>query len=1032
MQVQELVYCIFNIHSLITKVNKLHIMRYSKYIFAIVFAFFIISSNAQDKKTKRQINKIDKKLKNWDSYFNKWSNLGNIKVDSFSHDRQAKKLQLFFSKELSYVPIRESIINEVTHSLLDHFGKKYKTYHFELFSNKKNIIEYVPNIYRQSILLDSTRLPKQKQKISPLISRFYPLKPQKGLFNSNLAIWHSHGRYYEAKLDRWEWQRARLHTTVEDMFPMTFVLDYLEPMLENAGATVFIPRERDINRNEVIVDNDLSTGNSFIEINTSKIDTLSRGFMMNDTLFNKENPFLLGTYLRLNSKENSIKYIPDIPESGEYAVYISYGNQGSKNVKYILNYAGGSKVFVINQTKGAGTWIYLDKFYFNKGIDAKKGSLMIESDNPISTDAVRFGGGMGNVARRPATNITTNAWSLKAYTSPTPHDEKKGNDSNPDEYSWKTSGLPRYLEAARYYLQYSGMPDSTVYSLSKGKNDYNDDYKSRGEWVNYLMGSPNGPTNHNKIKGLQIPIDLALAFHTDAGVTPLDSIIGTLAIYNSNEPKTIFPSGQSKMVNRDLVDIVQTQIVEDIVALYNSKWTRRGIWNKSYSEAWRPNTPVMLLELLSHQNLTDMSFGLDDRFKFDVSRAIYKGILKFLAYQNNKEYIVQPLVVDHFAIQIIQDKKIRLSWSVVEDPLESTAIPTAYMVYKRIGNQGFDQGIMTKNPFFEMDIERYNEQYSFKVTALNDGGESFPSEILSVGIKQDAPLALVVNAFDRISGPAIINSDGISSVAYWEDMGVAYKREIGLTGMPYDFNRYSPWLDDDNPGWGASFSDWEGKVIAGNSFDYPFVHGKAIMNNGYSFVSVSDEVFKKKFFNISPYKFVDIIFGEEKTTKARPIDKTDQYQVYDQNMITKIKEIADSKGNIFISGAYIGTDLMETKDSITQKSVAEILHYKWRTNYASKLGEVYATDYAKDYFNGTYRFNTSIDSSLYMVEAPDGIEPVGDGSVTAFRYKDSGVSAGVIYKGKYQVVVLGFPFETIKNQSAQNNLMKQIIMFLEE
>ena len=34
----------------------------------------------------------------------------------------------------------------------------------------------------------------------------------------------------------------------------------------------------------------------------------------------------------------------------------------------------------------------------------------------------------------------------------------------------------------------------------------------------------------------------------------------------------------------------------------------------------------MLLELLSHQNFADMRYGSDPRFKFLVSRAIYKGI----------------------------------------------------------------------------------------------------------------------------------------------------------------------------------------------------------------------------------------------------------------------------------------------------------------------------------------------------------------------------------------------------------------------
>ncbi len=49
------------------------------------------------------------------------------------------------------------------------------------------------------------------------------------------------------------------------------------------------------------------------------------------------------------------------------------------------------------------------------------------------------------------------------------------------------SGLPRYLEGARYWLQWAGMPEY-IYSPYHGEDDYKDDYTSRGNWVNYLAG----------------------------------------------------------------------------------------------------------------------------------------------------------------------------------------------------------------------------------------------------------------------------------------------------------------------------------------------------------------------------------------------------------------------------------------------------------------------------------------------------------------------------------------------------------------
>ncbi len=1002
-------------------------------LFSIIFLFFISNSFSQNRKTRRIIHKVEKKLNKRKTYFDSWNHLGKIKLDSVFVNRRKKIIELYYNKSLSYIPFRENIINEAQKSLKKQLGWWLRKYQIKIYSDKKNISDFIPNIYRKKTPLDSSRFIKNPNQNSSLISRFYHLNPDNGLLNKNLAIWHSHGRYYEAKQDRWKWQRPRLHSTAEDLFPMTFVLDYLEPMLENAGATVFIPRERDINKNELILDNDTGKGKFFINFDNENTDTIikTKGFSWKDTLFQSENPFELGTSLTIvpsKGKNTSIKAIPVFPATEEYAVYISYGKSNAKKVKYTVFYAGGKKEFSVNQTQGAGTWIYLDKFLFKKGKNQESGAILIESNEAFSFDAIKIGGGMGNVARRPNSEILPKKWSLKGQKKSFQNDNKQKVD--PDNFSWKISKMPRYMEAARYFLQYAGMPDSIVYSLSGGKNDYNDDYQSRGEWVNYLMGKPNGPTGHRNVKGLSIPIDLALAFHTDAGITLNDSIIGTLAIYSSDNPDTVFPSGQSKMVNRDLVDIVQTQIVNDIKYLDNPQWTRRGIWNKPYSEAWRANTPMMLLELLSHQNLSDMSYGLDHRFKFDVARAIYKGILKFLAFQNHTDYIVEPLPVNNFSIDIINNKKIKLSWNAVLDTLEPTAIPEGYIVYQREEDNGFDQGTFVKNTSIELELSQYNKIYSFEITAVNSGGQSFPSEILSVGIKSgNKPVALVVNAFNRISGPAVIDTKGFSGFAYWQDMGVAYKRQIGLTGFPYDFDRNVPWADDDNPGWGASYADLESKVIAGNTFDYPYIHGKAIMNSGYSFTSTSEQAFSNKNFNIKPYNFVDIIYGKERTIKT--LNRT-EFTVFTPDVIKKIKEIAENNGNIFISGAYIGTDFNENKDSVGNNFASSILHYKWRTNFASKTGDFYSTDFAKDFFTSNYHFNTELNNKIYSVEAPDGIEPFGDNTISAFRYSDTGISAGILFAKNYKVIALGFPFEAITNEKNRTEFMSDIINFFKK
>ena len=385
------------------------------------------------------------------------------------------------------------------------------------------------------------------------------------------------------------------------------------------------------------------------------------------------------------------------------------------------------------------------------------------------------------------------------------------------------------------------MPDTLVWKLNKD-NDYNDDYQSRGEWVNYLAGAPSGPAANRDVRGLGIPVDLAFAFHTDAGVTDNDTVIGSLGIYSTGYDRGIFPGGMSKMASRDLTDLVQSQIVEDLRASYDPAWTRRGLWDKGYSEAYRPNVPTMLLELFSHQNFIDMRFGQEPMFRFHVSRSIYKGMLKFIDIQYGTGYIVQPLPVDHLQAVFNQEGNIKLQWKAVDDPMETTAVAESYMVYTRINGGGFDNGTPVTSPRYVLESALPDSIYSFKVTAINGGGESFPSEVLSICRSSNSSgTVAIINAFDRTSGPAWFNDKQNAGFMNMVDQGVPYGVDLHTVGDQFDFRKDSPWLDDDSPGHGASYADVEQYVIPGNNFDFSYIHGLSIRNAGYSFVSLSDE-----------------------------------------------------------------------------------------------------------------------------------------------------------------------------------------------
>lgn len=967
-----------------------------------------------------KINKaLTKKFENWKNPLTQWEHIAKPKLDSVLIKKNPETATLWFAPGLSYYPFREDSYELFMQSIYKSLGRKFRNYKVEVRSNNYPIDHLIPNYYRKSFPVDSARFPDAVKKNRIPARKAAMDYPSHGLTGNSVALWHSHGYYFEMYLDRWEWQRAKLFGTVEDISIMGYVVPYLTRMLENAGATVFLPRERDTQTNEIIVDNDISSPGSEIVLYGDKdLQQVQKGFLLTDTLFPGQNPFKSGTSLRIS--DDSAAFIPDITEKGDYAVYISFPlfKDNTREARYIVSHSGGKTEFIVDQTMGGETWIYLGTFNFNPGENITSGSVIVKGNTKkegfIALDAVRFGGGMGNVARRPSVDIIKNQQSLNENTQGV-----SAGTQGPNEFSWKISGMPRFLEASRYWLQYAGMPDTLVYTPSNYRNDYNDDYQSRGFWVNYLN------------QELGLPVDLSLAFHSDAGITQGDSVIGTLAIFYTAADSGKFPGGTSRMASRDMSDIIQTQIVEDIRKEFEPQWTRRGLWDRPYSEARRPNIPGMLLELLSHQNMADMKYNLDPRFRFSVSRSVYKGILKYLAFVENREYVIQPLPVTRFGIAPVNGKKVRLSWEPSFDADEPTSMPGKYKIYTRMGDNGFDNGFIVDNIYAEIDLPAYDSIYSFKVTAINEGGESFDSEELSAGIRSGNPgSVLVVNGFDRISGPSWVDKGDMAGISWWDDQGVPYQNDIITIGDQYDFNRNDQWLDDDSPGWGATYTDRAGRVNPGNTFNFPYIHGKAIMSSGLSFFSVSDEYFTTSPVDNPDFKVIDLIFGEEKSTQFFRDTSRIDFRIYTPEFIKKIEQVTQEGTAIFMSGAYVGSDLLTYDDSTAIKFAEKSLHFLPRTGHAVRNGNVYATDYAKPAFSGEFNFNTGYSPSIYSAEAPDAIEPAGKGAICSFRYSENNTSAGVAYNGTHKTVILGFPFETIMNERQREQLMSQILKFL--
>ena len=85
-----------------------------------------------------------------------------------------------------------------------------------------------------------------------------------------------------------------------------------------------------------------------------------------------------------------IRLLPTLPNSADDALYTVY-------------HKGGTTQFKVNQQMGGGTWIYLGTFGFNAGRNNEckvvLNNLSSKVGRIITADAVKIGGGMGNIAR---------------------------------------------------------------------------------------------------------------------------------------------------------------------------------------------------------------------------------------------------------------------------------------------------------------------------------------------------------------------------------------------------------------------------------------------------------------------------------------------------------------------------------------------------------------------------------------------------------------------------------------------------------
>ena len=942
----------------------------------------LVSAQNNTAAIKDKLENYFKKYKPQGAQFSRTAHLTDLKIDD-----EEDSILVIANDAFAEQHFTPAVVEDIYQHIKELLPSPYDQYYLKVRTHNYELRELVPNRLRKNKDEERQWGGTDYQGAPWVKNMSVPHNITEGLQGRHLSLWASHGRYYDNKTGQWRWQRPKLFGTTEDLFTQTIVVPYLIPMLEDAGAIVFTPRERAWQREEIIVDNDGSKRNYLEATSHGKWkNTEIPGFAYHDSAYiDQENPFEAGTARMVKTTNSKSRYSlasyqPDFPKTGRYAVYVSYQTLDNSidNAEYTVWHKGERTVFHVNQKMGGGTWVYLGTFEFDKGYsEFNRVTLTNQSsqNGVVTTDAVRFGGGMGNIRR--------------------------------GEY---TSGLPRAVEGARYYAQWAGMPYA-VYSGREGTDDYADDINVRSNMTNYLAGgSPFVPDT----EGLRVPLELSLAVHSDAGYSKDGSgLIGSLSVVTTNYNNGKLPGGLSRLASRDFADALLTNVTTELQSKYG-RWNRRELYDRNYSESRVPAIPSAILETLSHQNFPDMRYGQDPNFKFTLARIIYKTILRYVCEQHDQPCVITPLAPDHFRIELSKNRA-RLYWDEVSDPQEPSASPTGYIVYTSQGGADFDNGVYVKGKSHEVELEP-GMLYHFKVVATNKGGRSFPTETLSAYYTPAAKkTVMIVNGFQRLSSPAIRNNDNEQGFDIDDDPGITYGTTAGWVGRQRCFSRSQMGGESPNDlGW--SSEELAGMFIAGNEFNYVATHALAIASaQEYNIVSASREAVETGNTKLKGYALVDLVLGLERNDGH----SLKYYKALPKNLRSLLQNYAKRGGALLVSGAYIGTDIAGKEE---EQFVNQTLKCTYGGQYRAESDLVEGMGTQIQYYN-------TLNDEHYAATSADILQPTAS-AFTVMQYA-GGQDAAVAYKGSdYRSFVMGFPFECIKGEQKQSSIMRGILNFL--
>ena len=610
---------------------------------------------------------------------------------------------------------------------------------------------------------------------------------------SGATVYLSPGHGWLWNGTKWTTQRGVTHGLIEDHSNAEAALQYLVPYLQNAGARVVTMRERDMNTNMAIVE---AGGRGFESDGPWESEMIAGAWR--------------GKQWKVKASERgtrTARFTPDIPESGFYAVYTwhrtSAEDATTTAALVTVSHAGGSTEWKLDQNLNGQTWNYAGTHYFEKGSNAAAGSVTFSSRDTttgswLTASAVRFGGGMGDAVR-----------------------------------GGSTSGKPRWEESGLYHAIFNG------YAAIGDTRRFNS-VSAMPMWAEW----ESEPAEKGKA--------IYFAWHTNAHNGTARGLSSFYYGPNAWGPTTEFTGYPGGL---ELGTAAHTEVMKVVRALHAPSWPDLGQicrWLGETNPRNNNKMPMALLEYGFHDNAEDADLIVSPDYRQACARASYRGIVEYFAKHvdgfDNATLLPEPPT---HLVAVGNGASAEIRWqapaSTASDPFLGDAA-TSYRVYTSRNGYGFDEGRDAEGTEFTLAGIAEDGPLYIRVTALNAGGESFPTETLAIRPGANVDL-LVVNGFDRLDRDMNETEDG-----------------------------------------GAR----RGILARMNTRDYIVQHAGAL--GGTAFDSASDEAVTSGTVALSDYRAVVWILGQERGATA-----------FDEAQQSAIRGYLADGGSLLVSGSEYAT-----------------------------------------------------------------------------------------------------------------------------